>query len=339
MSEFEPMHEKKDSFTAFQSKYNVKSKSLVQRIATNLAVYICILLPFLLVGFIWTDFGTPTISLKLISEGIITVAMLVIGESMMMRVGTTGGKLDEDYLRSKDELALVTEEANKIGTMLMPIFCEWQTDIELDQAITTRLRPLRFTREDWEKVKTMSFSQLKKTYGKKKAIKIAAINKLQPVDINESILLYDSKDGLARGGIPMSGDSYLNKKMRSPSTILACIFTGLLTISVAMYMTTDIGLARVIYTLFKLIVLLYRMGVGYALGAKAYNTVEVRRLKARTNYLRRYCTFVADKIYLNIGSKYGDPTTFTGEAKEAAEPQPASETPSTETPAQAKAVA
>ena len=87
---------------------------------------------------------------------------------------------------------------------------------------------------------------------------------------------------------------------------LSCLFTGLLTVSVAMTLTSDISFARVMYTIFKVIVLIYRMAVGYGIGAKAYNTVEARQLEVKSNYLRNYIRFVNDKIYLKLGNKYGD---------------------------------
>jgi hypothetical protein len=70
------------------------------------------------------------------------------------------------------------------------------------------------------------------------------------------------------------------------------MFTGLLTVTVAVTLTKDITFARVLYTLFKLIMLLFRMAKGYDRGARAYNTVEVRQYRARANYLRQYLNAV-----------------------------------------------
>lgn len=306
MVELEKIPEKKDKLTEFQGKYNTASKNLIHRIGTNIALYICILLPILLIGFIWTDFGSPQISLKLISEGIVTVALFIIGEAMMMRVGASGGKLDVEYTAAKKEFGELVDRVNDIGTMFLAVFCEWQIDVELSNAINTRLRPLRMTREEWEQIKNTPYSELKRTYGKKKAKKIAALNQLEPVELNEALLLYDNAADLSRGGVPISGEGYLHKKTHSIEMILSCIFTGLLTVSVAITLTADVSVARVIYTVFKLVVLLYRMAVGYGLGAKAYNTIEVVRLKAKSTYLRLYDRFVTDKTYLKIGNQYGD---------------------------------
>lgn len=309
-NEFERIPEnnknKGEKLKDFQKDYNLKSKKLIHILGTNMALFICILLPIFLIGFIWTDFGAPTFGVRFISDGIVTVIMFVIGELMMMKVGTDGGKLDPEYTDAKKVFTTLISEVNTTGTMLMPVFCEWQIDVELDQAIATRLRQLRLTREDWDKIKSMSAEELETAYGKKRGKKLVALKDLEPIDLNEAVILYENGGGFTRGGVPLSGEEYLKSKSHSIEMILSCIFTGLLTVSVAMTLTSDMSFARVMYTVFKLIVLIYRMAVGYGLGAQAYNSVEARQLKVKSNYLRNYIRFVNDKTYLKIGNKYGD---------------------------------
>ena len=306
MSDLERIPEKSAKLTDFQKNYNLTSKTLVHILGTNMALFICILLPIFLIGFVWTDFGVPEFGLRFVSDGIVTVALFVIGEMMMMRVGVDGGKLDSEYTSAKKDFMDLVNRVNDVGTMFMAVFCEWQIDVEMSNAITTRIRPLRFTREDWERVKDMPYSELKNTYGAKKAKRIVALNQLEPIELNEAILLYDNENGPSRGGVPLSGEAYLKKKSHSFEMVISCLFTGLLTVTVAITLTSDISFARVMYTIFKLIVLLYRMAVGYGIGAKAYNTVEARQLQVKSNYLRNYIRFVSDKIYLKLGNKYGD---------------------------------
>ena len=187
----------------------------------------------------------------------------------------------------------------------------------MSQAITTRLRAQRFTRKDWEMLKDMTYEELEEKYGKKRAKSIMALHDLKPMELNEAILLFDStEDMMKRGGVPISGAGYLRKKTRSVSTILSAVFAGLLTVSVAITVTSDITFARVMYTAFKVIVLLFRMAKGYDVGAKAYNTVEVRLLEAKCNYLRQYIRFVEDKTYLKLGDRYGDISCYIDESSD-----------------------
>ena len=314
MNELEVMPGKKDRWSDFQKKYNSASKGIVSMVGANISLFICILLPIILVGFIWTDFGAPEFGVSLISDGIVTVALFIIGEMMMMRVGADGGKLDQEYINAKKEFASLVERVNGIGTMFMAIFCEWQIDIELNQAVTSRLKSLRFTQADWEKVRDMKYRELKQKYGRKKAKSIVALHRLEPVDLNEAILMFDdSSDAFSRGGVPISGEGYIRKKSHSFGLILTTIFTGLLTVSVAITLTSDISFSRVMYTAFKLVVLLFRMGKGYETGARAYNTVEVRQLQAKASYLRQYERFVNEKTYLKLGDKYDINSYLTSE--------------------------
>lgn len=313
MSELQRIPEKRDRLGDFEKNYNITSKRLMNILGTNMALFICILLPIFLIGFVWTDFGVPEFGIKYLSDGIITVALFVIGEVMMMKVGTDGGKLDSEYISSKNDFSSLVKQVYSVGTMFMAFFCEWQIDVELDQAVAKRLRPLRLTREDWANLKDMRYSEIKERYGKKMAKRVMELKELSPIELNEAILLYDNANGFTRGGVPISGEAYLKKKTHSIEMILSCIFTGLLTVSVAMSFTSDITFARVMYTVFKLIILIYRMAVGYGIGAKAYNTVEARQLQVKSNYLRSYIRFVEDKTYLKLGNKYGDISCFVAD--------------------------
>ena len=59
--------------------------------------------------------------------------------------------------------------------------------------------------------------------------------------------------------------------------------------------------------------LLFRMAKGYERGAKAYNTVEVKNLKVRTNYLRQYIKFVEEETYLKFKDEYEELKEILGE--------------------------
>ena len=329
MSDLEKIPEKQKKWKDFQKDYNISSKALVHIIGTNISLLVCLLLPVLLIGFIWTEFGALKIDLKFISDGVVTVALFVIGEILMMRVGASGGKLDSEYTETKSDYDSLVKNVNNIGTMFMAFFCEWQIDLEMKQAIAVRLRYIRMKRDEWDKVRDMPYKELKKKYGRSKALKILKLNQLEPVELNDAILLFNGNDVFARGGVPISGEEYIRKKSHSASLILSSIFTALLSVSVVLTLTTDISFARVMYTAVKLVILLFRMAQGYDIGAKAYNTVEVKRLAAKNNYLRQYERFVKDKTYLKLGSEYGDVSAYIDEPqKEEEEPKATEPIPS-----------
>lgn len=296
----------------FQKKYNISQKKISYIIGKNLTLFVCMLIPILLIGFVWTDFGAIIFSPRMITDGVWTVALFVVGEIMMTRLGSDGGRMDTDYVEAKKEFDELVKRVGEIGTMLLGVFCDWQIDLEMEQAIHYRLRMLRMTPKMWDEARQMTPAQLEGKYGKFKARKIMDIINLKPIELNEAILLYNG-EYTARGGVPESADAYLHRKRHLLGTVIACIFTGLLTVTVVVTLTSDITIARVVYTVFKLTMLLFRMARGYDRGCRAYNTYEVRQLRAKINYLRQYITFIEDKMYLKLGDQYGDFMSFLDE--------------------------
>ena len=312
MSELQKIPEKQEDLADLQRKYNINSKNFVYMIGKNITLFICMMIPLLLIGFIWTDFGAVVASPKMWSDGVITVMLFIVGEMMMTRLGVDGGKLDTEYIDSKKEYDKLSASVAEAGTMYMGVFCDWQIDVEMEQAVLYRLRLLRMTPKEYAAVKDLSREELESRFGKAKAAKIVEINNLKPIELNEAILLYNG-DKSVRGGVPESADGFLKSKKHIIGTVIACMFTGLLTVSVVLSMTSDINLARVIYTAFKLVMLLFRMAKGYDRGARAYNTIEVRVNKAKCYYLRLYERFVKDRTYLKLKDKYGDISCYIDE--------------------------
>lgn len=300
-----------EKVTGFQKQYNVTQKKITSIIGRNLTLFVCMLIPLLMVGFIWTEFGAIIFQKRMLIDGLVTVSLFICGETMMIRLGTEGGKLDLDYISAKSDFEKIVTKVMETGSMLLGVFCDWQIDLELEQAVHHRLKMLRMTPKMWDDIKNLRPDELESRFGKKRAKKMIEILNLQPIELNEAILLYNGEYE-ARGGIPESGDAYIRKKRHIIGTVIACLFTGLLTVTVVFTLTSDITLARVIYTVFKLTMLLFRMAKGYDRGARAYNTVEVRQYRAKTNYLKQYVKFIEDKIYLNLGDKYGDISQFVG---------------------------
>lgn len=308
MQELERIEAAEGKVSKFQKKYNLNQKKAAGIIGRNITLFLCLLVPVLLISFIWTDFSIVFYA-KMLADGALTVCLFVTGEQLMTRLGSDGGRMDPDYLAAKNEFDGTLTKVHQIGTMLLGIFCDWQVDMELEQARRYRLRLLRMTPQQLEDVKDLGRRELEDKFGRKKGRKVFEVINLEPIELNEAILLYNGEH-MARGGVPESGDEYLHRRSHVITTLIACVFTGLLTVAVAFTLTSDITVARVIYTVFKLTMLLFRMAKGYDRGAKAYNTVEVKMYQAKTNYLYQYLKFVEEKMYLKLGDKYGEISYF-----------------------------
>jgi hypothetical protein len=287
----------------FQKKYNDNSKSLATFLGNNLTLLLCMLIPVLLVAFVWTEFGDFIFQTKMLTDGIVTIVLFACGEMLMVRFGSEGGKLDSAYIGAKAEFEETVKQVIDIGTKYLGVFCDWQIDTELEQATRLRLRQLRMTPKMWDSIKHLSLPELEQKFGKTKARKLMAINELEPIELNEAVLLYNGESE-HRGSLPKSADEHLHSKKQAITSAISLVFTGLLTVSIAISHTTDISWARVIYTAYKLTMLLFRMMKGYERGAIAFNTHEARRYQAKTMYLKNYVKFVENKTYLDIADKY-----------------------------------
>lgn len=303
IEELEKIQEFDDRLTSFQKGYNSNTKNITHVLGRNIKLFVCILLPLILIGFVWTEFGGIVLQVHTIIDVIFTVALFTVGEILMTSIGADGGKYDNEYISARLELDETIKSVSKVGTLFLGAFCDWQIDLELLQATRFRVRLLKMTPKMFESIQDIPYNQLVEKYGKLKAKKIQEIIDLEPIELNESILLFDG-GRCERGGVPESGDEHINDKKHRTLTILKCFFTGLLAINIFLTFTTDISIARVIYTIFKLTLLLFRMAKGYERGARAYNTIEVKHLKARTNYLREYVRFMEEKVYVKLADKY-----------------------------------
>lgn len=301
--ELERLEKTSEKVSNFQKNYNKNSKSMALFLGKNLTLILCMLIPVILVAFVWVDMGEVVFHTRMLWDGVVTIALFAMGEILMVRLGTEGGRLDDDYVSARNEFEELVKEIGNIGTMFMGVFCDWQIDTELEQATHYKLRVLRMTPKMWEEVKHLSPDQLEAKFGAKKAKKLMEINELEPIELNEAILLHNGETEM-RGALPKGAQDVLESKKQRITSAISLVFTGLLAVSIAVSLTTDITIARVIYTVYKLTMLLFRMAKGYERGAKAYNTHEAQRLKAKSNYLRQYIKFVTDKTYLKLVDKY-----------------------------------
>ena len=300
--------------------HNIRQKNLAKTIGQNLSLYICILIPVLLVGLIWTDASLPKIGWGLLGDAILTVALFVIGERSMLQLGVTGGKLDDEYLDTRKKYRSLVDEVKEAGVLLLDPFCDWQIDTELVKAKKTRCRRAGIKYEEYcEKYADKTFEELKEILGLEKATQINEINKLHPIELNSDLLMTEGYGSRKRRDVPEGAEQYIAKKKYGKMGLLISILTAVFVVGVTLTITQDVTIARVLYTVFKLIALLYRMAKGYNNGAKAYNTIEVAHLNAKIEYLTEYLEFIKKKIYLQIADEYPEIKTFALESENSIE--------------------
>lgn len=296
-----------------QKEFNHKQKSFVKLVGENLAAYACVLIVVLLIGFIWTDIGLSLDVTTFIIESIISVVLFIAAEFLTSKIGTNGGRLDELYVKNHTEYLELRKTVVSAGITLMGKFCECQIEEEYDQYIRKKCKEYRLDYNDYiNKYSKMSYKQLKKIFKKRGAITILGLNKAPRIELTPDMLLTDGKVRGERGGIPISGEEYVERHTTGFWHILLAVVVAILTVLPAFSLTDDVTIGRVVYTGFKIAMLLYRMYTGYSRGAKAFNTIEPRHLQVKIKYFNLYLEFLKRN-----GEDYGT----EGDKSEQTDPQ------------------
>lgn len=296
-----------------EKKRNENAKLMAKTITQNLYTYLCVAIPFLLIATIWTDFTMPNIGWGLAGDGVLTVALMVVGERLMVKIGAFGGKLDDEYDAAVKRCMLSRQEVKKRNTALLIPFCEWQIDQEFERARRARCSRIRIKYDDYiAKYEGKTFAELKTMLPLDKLEDVYQINRLNPIELTPDMLLYDCGRGNSRREIPESGEEYENRKVYGKKGILISVVTCVFCVGMPLTWSGAITLSRVIYTLGKLMILLYRMFKGYGDGARAYHTIEVRHLNVISDYLDEFVDFVDNQKYLSIANEYTDINRIMG---------------------------
>lgn len=297
-----------------ERRHNEAAKRMAKTITQNLYTYLCIAIPFMLIATIWTDFTLPKAGWGLMGDGILTVVLMVVGERLMVRVGTFGGKLDEEYLTAKLRYKTAKEEAKKRVIALLTPFCEWQVDQEFERAKRARCSRIRIKYEEYTaKYEGKSLEKLKTMLPLDKAMAVDQINKLEPIALTPDMLLYNCDGRGSRRDIPESGEEFEDRKIVGKKGLVISVVPCMICVGLPLTWGGAVTIERVTYTAGKLCVLLYRMFKGYSDGAKAYHTIEVKYLDSKSEYLEDFCTFVDKKEYLNIANEYTDINRILGQ--------------------------
>lgn len=276
-----------------QKEFNHKQKAFVKIVGENLAAYACILIVLLLIGFIWTDIGISFAFETFVVESIVSVALFIAGELLTSKIGTTGGRLDDIYKNVHTEYINLREKVIKAGITLMAKFCEQQVDEEYDIYIRRKCKEYKIDYDKYiNEYSKMNLNQLKTEFKTTKAVEVNILNQTSRIELTPDMLLTDGKVRGERGGIPISGEEYVEKHTTGFWHILLAVVVAILTVLPAFSMTDDITIGRVVYTGFKIAMLLYRMYTGYSRGARAFNTIEPIHLQAKIRYLNIYLEFL-----------------------------------------------
>ncbi len=303
-AEAEPLNESESPYSYERTKaeikrekqraFNSRQKSFARLVGENLASYVCICIAILVISLVWVEIGATLFTPYLFFDALLTIVLFVIAEYCMAQMGTKGGKLDADYVKYHDEYLELRRHIVGLGISLMERFCEAQVDAEYEYYVRKRCKRIKLDYALYlERFADKSADEIKKLLPAHRALAVIAINEIKPIELNADILLTDGKVKSERGGVPISGEEYVENHTTGWRHVAISILLGLITVLPKFSPTGDVTVGRIIYTIFKLSMLTYRMFKGYSGGAKAFNTVELKHLQAKTKYLHLYEEFLS----------------------------------------------
>jgi hypothetical protein len=321
----EPTREEYKRFK--QREHNDRQKQIAKTIGENFAAYSLLAIMALLIGSIWTEASIFSNWRKFIGDALVTIVLYVLADICASHIGTEGGKLDDEYISNHETYLVLRERVRKIGVELMNAFCDWQIEVEYEYYMRRRCRDLKIDYKEYVEVyskknlfelremfpiETIKEKDFKRraigTYHNVKTVskadKIFQLSLIKPIELTPEILMTDGKVRNTRGGVSISGEEYSEQQTKGAKHIIATILFGLLSASLFVDLVKEFSIAMLIYTIFKIALMLYRMFVSYNRGIKSYSSVDPKSLQDKIKYLYLYLEFIDKKIYLSLKDKY-----------------------------------
>jgi hypothetical protein len=218
----------------------------------------------------------------------------------MAQIGARVGKLDSEYIKVHGEYVSLRKTVIDAGITLMDAFCDWQIDVEYEGYVKKQCKALEIDYTDYrDKYLGKNLSELKALLPVSKAAAVYALNQAKRIELTPDMLLSDGRVRSVRGGLGMSGEEYVEKHTIGPIHLFVTALFAILAAIPVFELTNDPSVGRIIYTVFKLAVMSYRMFIGYSRGARGYNSVELKYLQAKMRYLHLYLEYLKDKSVEN----------------------------------------
>lgn len=305
-----------------QKEHNARQKRFSKAVGENFATIGLFAIMVLMVGSIWTEVGLTTNWSRFLGEAATTIVLYILADIYSSTLGVQGGKLDDDYIKYHEEYLSLRDRVRKIGITMMDVFCLWQIDAEYESYVRRRCRELKIDYNEYmEKYHGKSLEELQRLFPKadggknisnayKKAkassmaAKLFALNQIKPIELTVDILMTDGRVRNKRGGVSKGGEEYVDENTTGKKNIIITVLWAIFAAIPVINLIREFSLGMLIYTIFKIALMLYRMYSGYSRGAKAYNSVEPKHLQDKIKYLYLYLEFLEKKIYKRLGDRY-----------------------------------
>lgn len=318
----------KEEYKRFRQKENNnRQKQFAKLVGENFATFGLLAVMVVMVCSIWTEITIFTNWTRFFGEALTTIVLYILADIYASSLGSQGGKLDDGYIKDHKEFLDLRQRVRDTGIVRMSMFCDWQIDVEYEYYLRYRCKELKIDYKEYmekyhdksleelqalfpmekqskKKLKDFIFGNIRNAKSSSKAAKIFALNQIKHIDLTPEILVTDGKVRNVRGGVSIGGEEYIEKHTTGWKHILVTIAFAIVAVIPVINLVQEFSLAMLVYTVFKIALMLARMYSGYSRGAKAYNTVEPKSLQDKIKYLGLFLEFEDKKIYLKLKDKY-----------------------------------
>jgi hypothetical protein len=271
-----------------------RQKAMAKMIGENLASFACVAILIILVSFIWTDIGIFVNLTSFLTDAALTIVLYVLADLCMTRSGTAGGKLSDEYVNLHREYLTLRETVRQAGLSMMESFCAYQIELEYEIRMRKLCKRYKVDYDEFTRVyANLRTGDLKGMLSKGEFAKVVALRQIDRIELSTDILMTDGKVQDECGGVPISGEEYAEKHSTGMGHIFMTAAFAIVAAVPVFTLTQDVSMGRVIYTIFKVSMMLYRMYCGYMRGVKAFGTIERIHLQAKIKYLYLYLEYLA----------------------------------------------
>lgn len=323
-----PVPDKEEYRQFKQKQHNLRHKALVKTIGENFATYSLVAIMLLMVASIWSEVRINLNWTRVAGDALVTIVLYILADINASTIAVPTGKLDDDYSKKHEEYLTLRSQTLKAGVALMPAFCRWQVDLEYEVYLRKKCQEFKIDYDDYmenyhgktyeelqvmfpiEKIKNKStkeklFGTINNVGTSSRAAKIFMLNQVERIKLTPDILLTDGMVRNERGSVGISGEEYIEQHTKGQTHVALTILTGIVAAIPAFTLAQEVSAGAIIYTIFKMALLFFRMASGYSRGAKAYHTIEPKHLQSKIKYLYLYIEFLEKKIYLKLKDNYG----------------------------------
>lgn len=268
-------------------------KSLGKSILSHLISISVVMLLIVIVGSAFFEI-TPTIGKRMAYNSMLFVAAVLIGERMTLVLGSEHGKKDPavklaiDAFRSERDRILA-----KCGTDRLREYCKEAVAGSFSEAVTAACDRCGLDEGEYREIysKHSLFRLIFNDFGLSHtptAIRVFRIRKIRRMTLSTAQITSDNSSRFIQRSISETGNEYTERVMFSPLGILASVFFTVFLVGIGFNFVGGVTPDRLIYVGSMLSYTLYKMGLMYIRGLRAYPDVHLTALDGKLYHLREY---------------------------------------------------